>query len=124
MPRRTALIAGASGLIGRRVAERLTMSDDWEVMGLARTARASDGMRWIAVDLTDARDCARKLADLNSVTHLIYAARYDHPHVHPAEDEHHDYHDSDHHDEHGEHHDEHGEHHEPGASDDQGKPPA
>jgi nucleoside-diphosphate-sugar epimerase len=79
MARRTALIAGASGLIGRRIAERLAMSDEWDVIGLARTARPADGMRWIAVDLTDAHDCRRKLADLNSVTHLFYAARYDHP---------------------------------------------
>ena len=79
MARHTALIAGASGLIGRRIAERLAMSGDWEVIGLARTARPADGMRRIAVDLTDAHDCTRKLADLSSVTHLFYAARYDHP---------------------------------------------
>ena len=78
MVRRTALIAGASGLIGRRIAERLTLSGDWEVIGLARTVRPALGMRWIAVDLTDAHDCARKLADLSSVTHLFYAARYEH----------------------------------------------
>lgn len=79
MARHTALIAGASGLIGRRIAARLTMSADWEVIGLARTAHPADGMRRIAVDLADAHDCTRKLADLSSVTHLFYAARYDHP---------------------------------------------
>jgi len=79
MARRIALIAGASGLIGRRIAERLIMSEDWEVIGLARAQRPTDGMRWIAVDLTDANDCKRKLAQLGSVTHLFYAARFDHP---------------------------------------------
>jgi nucleoside-diphosphate-sugar epimerase len=79
MARRTALIAGASGLIGRRIAQQLKMSANWEVIGLARAARPTGGMRWIAVDLTDAHDCSRKLAQLASVTHLFYAARFDHP---------------------------------------------
>src|ERR1043165_3137978 len=78
MARRIALIDGASGLIGRRLASRLTASHDWEIVGLTRTARRVDGMRWIAVDLTDAKDCRRKLAQLDSVTHVFYAARYAH----------------------------------------------
>ena len=33
----------------------------------------------LALDLTDRDDCARKLARANQVTHVFYAARYDHP---------------------------------------------
>ncbi|MEO7729203.1 MAG: SDR family oxidoreductase [Burkholderiales bacterium] len=79
MPAKTALIAGASGLIGRRIAEHLIATGGWDVIGLARSARTSAGMRWIAVDLNDPADCARKLGELNEVTHVFYAARYDHP---------------------------------------------
>jgi nucleoside-diphosphate-sugar epimerase len=76
---KTALVAGASGLIGRRIVEQLIAAGGWDVIGLARTPRESEGMRWIAVDLNDAADCARKLGGLAEVTHIFYAARYDHP---------------------------------------------
>jgi nucleoside-diphosphate-sugar epimerase len=76
---KTALVAGASGLIGRRIAEHLIAAGDWNVIGLARATRAATDMRWIAVDLNDAGDCKRKLGALSEVTHVFYAARYDHP---------------------------------------------
>jgi nucleoside-diphosphate-sugar epimerase len=76
---KTALVAGASGLIGRRVVEHLLAAGGWNVIGLARSQRSSPGMRWIAVDLNDPADCVRKLGTLTEVTHIFYAARYDHP---------------------------------------------
>ena len=79
MTAKTALIAGASGLIGRRVAEHLIATGGWNVIGLARSARTTPGMRWIAVDLNDPGDCKRKLGGLSDVTHIFYTARYDHP---------------------------------------------
>jgi nucleoside-diphosphate-sugar epimerase len=76
----TALIAGASGLIGRRIAEHLLAADGWNVIGLARHPReAQTNMRWIAVDLNDPANCKAKLGALDDVTHLFYAARFDHP---------------------------------------------
>jgi nucleoside-diphosphate-sugar epimerase len=78
MTQKTALVAGASGLIGRRIVEHLIATGGWDIIGLARSPRTSPGVRWIAVDLNDAADCAHKLA-LPEITHLFYAARYDHP---------------------------------------------
>jgi nucleoside-diphosphate-sugar epimerase len=75
----TALIAGATGLIGRRIAEHLMAAGGWQVIALARRARQTPGMRWIAVDLADADDCRHKLGTLSDVTHVFHAARYDHP---------------------------------------------
>src|SRR5689334_10957005 len=75
----TAVIAGASGLIGRRIAEHLLAIGGWNVIGLARQPPATSNMRWIAVDLADADDCKRKLGNLTEATHIFYAARYDHP---------------------------------------------
>lgn len=72
----TALIAGASGLIGRRVAQRLLELGTWDVIGLARRPLTATDLRWIAVDLSDAGDCRRKLAGL-AVSHLFYTARAD-----------------------------------------------
>src|SRR4030095_13633362 len=76
---RIAVVAGASGFIGRRIAGRL-VSAGWEVIGLARKSpQESRGMRWIGVDLSQAGDCRRALQGLDGVTHILYAARYDHP---------------------------------------------
>jgi nucleoside-diphosphate-sugar epimerase len=80
VPAKTALIAGASGLIGRRIADHLLATGGWNVIGLARSSRAAQSnMRWIAVDLNDIEDCRRRLATLHDVTHVFYAARFDHP---------------------------------------------
>jgi nucleoside-diphosphate-sugar epimerase len=75
---KTALVAGASGFIGRRIAEHL-LAGGWHVIGLARKPQQSNGTEWIAVDLSDRDDCLGKLGTLASVTHIFYAARYDHP---------------------------------------------
>ena len=74
----TALVAGASGFIGRRIAEHL-VSEGWNVVGLARNPPRTPNIRWIAVDLTDLENCRRGLGGLKEVTHVFYAARYDHP---------------------------------------------
>src|SRR5690348_5727615 len=76
--RRVALVAGASGLIGRRIEAQLA-ARDWEVVGVARRPSPGSVQRQIAVDLTDAADSRARLAALSAVTHVFYAARYDHP---------------------------------------------
>jgi nucleoside-diphosphate-sugar epimerase len=76
---RTALIAGASGLIGRRIADHLLALGDWNVIGLARKPPPDADIRFIAVDLANAEDCRRKLGELDEITHVFYAARFDHP---------------------------------------------
>ena len=76
---KTAVIAGASGFIGRRIADRLLASGGWKIIGLARKPPATPDISWIPVDLADARDCRAKLQALDAVTHIFYAARFDHP---------------------------------------------
>jgi len=80
MARYKAVIPGATGMVGRRLAEHLAATGDWEVIGLARRppAAAPDGIRHIAVDLTDAGACRDALSALKGVTHILYCARYDH----------------------------------------------
>ena len=80
MMRYKALIPGATGMVGRRLAEYLAATGDWEVVGLARRPppEARQGIRYIAVDLTDATACREKLSAIPGVTHILYAARYDH----------------------------------------------
>ncbi|MFZ0354184.1 MAG: SDR family oxidoreductase [Pseudolabrys sp.] len=70
-----AVVVGALGVIGRYIVEKLAEDPDWQVVGLSRR-KASDGPRYrhIAVDLLDAGDTKRELADLTDVTHVFYAA--------------------------------------------------
>lgn len=79
MSRRFALIAGASGFIGRRLGEQLLAKDAWRVVGLCRRPPARPGpFPLLSVDLTDAVDCRRQLSALQEITHVFYCARYDH----------------------------------------------
>jgi nucleoside-diphosphate-sugar epimerase len=80
MTRYKAVIPGATGMVGRRLAEHLAGTGDWEVIGLARRppAEPRKGIRYLAVDLTDPAACRAKLATLEGVTHILYSARYDH----------------------------------------------
>lgn len=73
-----ALVAGATGVVGLRLAETLAQDADWDVTGLSRRAPAKGAFKTIAVDLTDAADCRQKLGALTGTTHIFYAARYDH----------------------------------------------
>ena len=73
-----AVVAGASGVVGRRLATHLAALPDWEVTGLSRRAPANVAFKTLAVDLTNAADCQAILGTLTDTTHIFYAARYDH----------------------------------------------
>lgn len=78
-PRRHALVAGVTGLVGARIAEHLH-GIGWEVSGVCRRPpQEASPFRIIGADLTDAAQCRENLASLRTVTHVFYAARYDHP---------------------------------------------
>jgi len=72
------LIAGATGIIGRRLTER--MAQDGSVVGLSRRPPDStmDGVRYLPLDLTDASACLQAMQDLDGISHIFYAARHDH----------------------------------------------
>lgn len=75
---RTALVAGGTGIIGRRIVEQLLLDGGWNVVAIARRLRNTQDTRWVAVDLQDRAECERKLGVLRDVTHVFYAARHDH----------------------------------------------
>lgn len=84
-PRKTALVVGAQGVIGRNLIDHLTSLPDWRVTGLSRRGNGSGGgedtarLRHISVDLLDADDTRAKLGGLRDVTHVFYAAYQDRP---------------------------------------------
>jgi nucleoside-diphosphate-sugar epimerase len=74
----TALVAGANGLIGRRLAEHL-LARGWHVIAISRRAATVPAQQSLAVDLTDADSARTKLAAIEGPVQVFYAARYDHP---------------------------------------------
>ena len=74
-----AVVAGATGAAATRLVDRLASEPDWDVVGLCRRPPAdSEGVRYLAVDLTDAGACAGTFGALADTTHLFYASRAEH----------------------------------------------
>ena len=76
-PQNTLLIAGASGVIGAGAMEHFARLSDWDVFALSRrppVVPRDCGFIHVAVDLADAAACARAVAELPPVTHMLYAA--------------------------------------------------
>mgnify|MGYP000870729459 CR=1 FL=1 len=71
---KVALVAGASGIVGRQLVKTLLHSG-WEVIGLSRRASPHpEGIPVISVDLLDAQDSVQTLPSLSNVTHIFYSA--------------------------------------------------
>ena len=71
----TALVLGASGIVGLAMVEHLDTLDGWRTVGVSR--RPPDvptKARLLALDLLDAEACRRELGGLADVTHIFFAA--------------------------------------------------
>lgn len=78
--RKTALVVGANGVIGRNLIDYLTTLPDWNIIGLSRRGGEDGGrVRYVAVDLLSEADTREKLSPLREVTHIFYAAYQDRP---------------------------------------------
>lgn len=78
MSERVALVSGATGVVGRRLAEHLA-SRQWRVIAVARRVPQSGGrLEWLALDLTDAAAVHASARQFAGVTHVFHCARYPH----------------------------------------------
>jgi len=68
----SALVVGASGIIGNALVRELKGRPDWKVRAMPRTF--VDGVETIKVDLTDAQATAQALGSARDTTHVFYAA--------------------------------------------------
>jgi len=68
----SALVVGASGIIGHAVVRELKDRPDWQVRALPRTF--VDGVETIRADLLDAAATAQALQAARDTTHVFYAA--------------------------------------------------
>lgn len=73
--RKTALVCGATGVVGRNLLKYLLADGGWSVIALSRRAPDVEGnYQHISVDLLDPSDCAAKLGSDLGVTHIFFAA--------------------------------------------------
>lgn len=72
---RKALIAGATGVVGRNLLRHLTEIGGWEIVTLSRRKPDVEGTyEHVSVDLMDSASCRRQLSHLADVTHIFFAA--------------------------------------------------
>jgi nucleoside-diphosphate-sugar epimerase len=70
--KKTALIVGVSGIVGRNLADLLIAENDWTVYGMARRPGQREGIIPVAVDLQDAAAVQTALKDVKP-THIFLA---------------------------------------------------
>lgn len=73
----TVLVAGATGVIGEAALAHFAARPAWRVIALSRRTPepvARNAFRHLPLDLTDAAECRKVCADLEDVTHVVYAA--------------------------------------------------
>jgi len=81
MAERKVLVAGALGVVGRAVVERLAARRDaWQVVALSRRAPDFETpAHFVAVDLRDAQGTMAALSHHSDASHIVYAALFEKP---------------------------------------------
>jgi nucleoside-diphosphate-sugar epimerase len=75
MTKRTAVVTGASGLVGGYLLNHLLELGDWNVVAVSRRKPDVRGdYRHVAADLLDPADCKSKLGSLTDISHVFYVA--------------------------------------------------
>ena len=78
--RKKALIAGATGVVGRNLLRHLLTLDDWDVIAVSRRKPDVEGRHeHVAVDLLDRAQTFEALKRLRGVTHIFFSAYIERP---------------------------------------------
>lgn len=78
--RKTALVAGATGVVGRNLLKQLVPDPDWDVIAVSRRKPDIEGeYRHISANLLDPVDAKDNLGGLAEVTHIFFAAYIEKP---------------------------------------------
>ena len=75
MMRKKALIAGATGVVGRNLLRHLIAIGGWDIVAVSRRRPDVEGAyEHVGLDLMDAASCNAQLRRLTDVTHIFFAA--------------------------------------------------
>ena len=75
MATKTAVIAGATGIVGRALTEHLRVSGDWNIISVSRRdSNPGPGVMHVQADLLDAAACRAALGGLRETTHIFYTS--------------------------------------------------
>jgi nucleoside-diphosphate-sugar epimerase len=78
--KKTALVAGATGVVGRNLLRQLVSDPDWDVIAVSRRTPDVEGAyRHIAADLLDPANAEARLGELSEVTHIFFSAYTEKP---------------------------------------------
>jgi nucleoside-diphosphate-sugar epimerase len=78
MQKKTALVVGATGIIGRYILKHILDLEDWNAVGVARRIPADTGNApYVSLDLLNYEDTVNQLKQIEGVTHIFYAAYQD-----------------------------------------------
>jgi nucleoside-diphosphate-sugar epimerase len=78
--KKTALVAGATGVVGRNLLRQLVSDPDWDVIAVSRRTPDVGGQyRHIAADLLDPADAEARLGELSEVSHIFFSAYIEKP---------------------------------------------
>ena len=84
--RRTAIVAGPFGAVGRTLVRHLESSGEWDVVGVGRRVAAPTARtRYLRLDLTDPDACARASSRDLPAADVVFFAAYA-PRPSPAEE--------------------------------------
>ncbi|ART53024.1 NAD-dependent epimerase [Acidovorax carolinensis] len=79
-PGKTALIVGATGVVGQACLRHFASLPGWRAIGVARRPiTPPPGAEALQLDLQDSAACAAALASRDDITHVVYAAVYEQP---------------------------------------------
>ncbi|MFQ5911891.1 MAG: SDR family oxidoreductase [Nitrospinota bacterium] len=78
--RKTALVVGATGVIGGSLIKHLEGLEDWDTVGVCRRPPGHGGRtQYISIDLSEPVSGEEHLAAMSGVTHIFYAGYTDRP---------------------------------------------
>lgn len=79
-PQQTALIVGATGVVGQACLHHFASLPGWGAIGVARRPiTPPPGAQALQLDLQDSAACAAALGGRDDITHVVYAAVYEKP---------------------------------------------
>lgn len=77
---KTALVVGATGVVGRNLLRQLTADEEWDVIAVSRrTPDIEADYQHVSADLLDPDDVGAKLGGLDKVTHVFFSAYIEKP---------------------------------------------